>query len=199
MAGAIAVRGNSVVAVDIVDVAAASARRFATDLQQGTLEVVQGDFYEIELSGTFDVICYFDGFGIGSDADQRRLLRRMAGWLHPEGCALIDVYVPWHFVSDSGETYQEGNVMYRSAFDADGCRLVESMWLADEDQSRAVTQSLRCYSPADFRMLLAGTGLTLYTMEPYASTWDYESPVPVQEAAVFLAMLTPEGVIDSGT
>lgn len=120
----------------------------------------------------------------------------MAGWLRPEGCVLIDVYVPWRHVNDSGEAYQEGNVMYRSNFDADGCRLEESMWLADEDESSAVTQSLRCYSPADFRLLLDGTGLMMRTMEPYASTWDYKSPVPVQEAAVFLAMLTPEDVND---
>ncbi|MFN5457566.1 MAG: hypothetical protein ACK5BX_41150, partial [Bradyrhizobium sp.] len=34
--------------------------------------------YTIELAGRFDVVCYWDGFGIGSDADHRRLLRRIA-------------------------------------------------------------------------------------------------------------------------
>ena len=58
------------------DHAVASARRVAGEVTHGEMSVVQGDFYEVELDGTFDVVCYFDGFGIGSDADQRRLLRR---------------------------------------------------------------------------------------------------------------------------
>jgi hypothetical protein len=33
------------------------------------MTVLQGDFYEIELEGTFEVVCYWDGCGTGSDAD----------------------------------------------------------------------------------------------------------------------------------
>jgi SAM-dependent methyltransferase len=193
MATAIALRGNSVVAVDIVDAAVAGARRLATQLQKGSLTVVHGDFYEIALEDNFDVACYFDGFGIGVDADQRRLLRRIAGWLKPGGCALIDIYCPWRFANNKGETYQEGNVMYRSGFDADGCRLEESIWLVGEDESQAVTQSLRCYSPADLRLLLEGTGLALYTIEPYASAWDYDKPVSLKKAEIYLTKLVHEG------
>jgi hypothetical protein len=98
-------------------------------------------------------------------------------------------YVTWHFAGDKGEVEQEGNIMYRFDFDADGCRLEESMWLVDRDEPQAVTQSLRCYSPADLRLLLEGTGLTLHTMEPYASAWDYDQPVSLQEAEIYLAKL----------
>lgn len=39
----------------------------------------------------YDQDClWWGGFGIGSDADRRRLLRRSA----PEGCVLMDVYSP---------------------------------------------------------------------------------------------------------
>jgi len=188
-AGAIALLGHTVVAVDIVEVAVASARRVAAHLSNGEMSVIHGDFYEIELDGLFDVVCYFDGFGIGSDADQRRLLHRIAGWLNPQGCALIDVYAPWYFAKDNGELYQEGNIMYRSDFDADGCRLEESLWPVGEDESQAITQSLRCYSPADFRLLLEGTGFVLDTMEPYASGFEFEKRVPLKQAEIYLAKL----------
>ena len=190
-AGAIALLGHHVVAVDIVETAAASARRIAAQLPNGAMRVVQGDFYQIELDDTFDVVCYFDGFGIGSDADQRRLLRRIAGWLNPQGCALIDVYNPWYFGRDNGEAYQEGQVMYRSDFDAAGCRLEETLWPVG-DESQAVTQSLRCYSPADLRLLLEGSGLALHSYEPYDSGFQFDKQVPLKEAAIYLAHLLPE-------
>lgn len=192
VAGAIALLGHTVVAVDIVDVCVANARRIAAQVPSGELIVVQGDFYEIELSDRFDVVCYFDGFGIGSDADQRRLLRRIAGWLNPGGCALIDIYSPWYFAKKHGEVYREENVMCRSEFDPDGCRLLQRIWPVGEDESQAVTQSLRCYSPADLRLLLEGTGLALHTIEPYESE-DHAARVPLEQATLYLTKLVPEG------
>lgn len=189
----LAYRGHKVTANDIVDVCVASARNYAEKVENGELSVVDGSFYEIELVDRFDVVCYFDGFGIGSDADQRRLLHRIAGWLKPEGFALIDVYFPGGFSQSSGEVYQEGNVMYREDFDADGCRLEESMWSVGEDESQAVTQSLRCYSPADFRLLLEGTGLAMQIYEPYADPWKHDNPVNLKQAGIFLAKLVHEG------
>ena len=87
----IASLGHTVVAVDITPEAAASARRVAAEVPDGRMLVVEGDFFEVDLPGDFDVVCYFDGFGIGSDDDQRRLLRCIAGWLGKGGCATIDV------------------------------------------------------------------------------------------------------------
>lgn len=188
-AGAIALLGHTVVAVDIVDAAAASARRVAAQVANGEMHVVQGDFYEIELEGRFDVVCYFDGFGIGNDADQQHLLRRMSGWLKPKGCALIDVYFPWYFANDNGKVHQEGKFISRSDFDLDSCRLLNSIWPVGEDESQAVTQSLRCYSPADFRLLIEGTGLTLDSYEPYESGFKFEEPVPLKQSAIYLAKL----------
>lgn len=109
VAGAIALMGHTVVAVDIVDECVANARRIAAEVPNGELIVVQGDFYEIELTDRFDVVCYFDGFGIGSDADQRRLLRRIREWSKPHGCAVIDIYPPWYFVRKHGEVGRSGS------------------------------------------------------------------------------------------
>ncbi len=192
VAGATALLGHTVVAVDIVDASVANARRVAAQVPNGELIVVQGDFYEIELADMFDVVCYFDGFGTGSDADQRRLLHRIVGWSKPEGCALIDIYSPWYFANKNGEVYREGNAMCRSDFDPDGCRLLQSIWPVGENESQAVTQSLRCYSPADLRLLLEGTRLALQTIEPYESE-DHEKRVPLEQAMLYLTKLVLEG------
>jgi hypothetical protein len=63
-AGAIARLEHTVVAVDLVEQAVASARCIAAELPPGAIMVVQGDFYEIQLRNSFDVVCYFDGLGM---------------------------------------------------------------------------------------------------------------------------------------
>ncbi len=182
--------GHDVVAVEIVEESAANARRLAAEVRKGKLAVVEGDFYKVELTGTFDIVCYFDGFGIGSDADQRRLLRRVTGWLKPGACALIDILTPWYWTSRNGEEYRIGHVMGRYDFDADGCRMLDRIWPVGEE-SQAVTQSIRCYSPADLHLLVEGTGLALHTIEPYESE-RYERTVPLVEAMLYLAKFVPQ-------
>lgn len=168
VAGAIAELGHSVVAVDIVAEAADSAQRIASQVSKGEMIAIQGDFYTLDFADKFDVVCYFDGFGIGSDADQRRLLKRIHSWLKPTGCAIVDVYTPWYFAADDGMFYDENDVVKgRMTFDAEGSRLQNSIWLADESGSEIFTQSLRCYAPVDLRLLLEGTGLSLAAWEPY--------------------------------
>jgi SAM-dependent methyltransferase len=180
------------VAVDIVEASVASARRLAAHLPAGQFTVVQGNFYELEFTERFDVVCYFDGFGIGLDADQQHLLWRIAGWLQPGGCALLDVYAPWYHANAKPEAYQEGNVMIRTEFDAEGSRFIERIWPVGEVESQSVTQSLRCYAPADLRLLLAGTGLTLQTFEPYQSE-EHDQQVPLQQAMLYLTKLVLAG------
>ncbi|MEM9777329.1 MAG: class I SAM-dependent methyltransferase [Chloroflexota bacterium] len=152
--------GHSVVAIDITPVAVENARRLAEQMEPNKMTVIEGDFYTLELNRTFDVVCYWDGFGVGSDQDQRRLLNRIANWLEPNGCALIDIYTPWHAASVAGTGWQVGQAMRQYDFDADACCWLDSWWPID-DKSQTVTQRLRCYGPADLRMLLAGTGLRL--------------------------------------
>lgn len=188
VAGAMVSAGHTVVAVDLIDERVANAQRIAGHFPQGKLEVLQGDFYEIELTGLFDVVCYFDGFGIGSDADQRRLLERIAAWMKPDGCALIDVYSP--FAERVGEVVEDFDALSRTTFDAESCRLVNSIWPKEGDESEAVAQSLRCYSVLDFQLLLEGTGLSLEMVEPYRSA-DHDVVVPMDQAMLYLSKLIP--------
>ena len=87
----------------------------------------------------------------------------------PGGRALIDIYSPYHFMRAAGEQYEDGDRGEgRTVFDPEGSRLLDTIWRRDEKQD-AIIQSLRCYSPADLRMLLDGPGLLLDAIEPYES------------------------------
>ena len=179
--------GHSVVAVEFEEASIANLRRFASEVNGGELTAVDGDFYEVDIPGPFDVVCYFDGFGIGTDEDQRRLLRRIAGWLGLDGCALMDILTPWYCAGAAGTTEEWEGVVDRYDFHAEGCRMIDRMW-RDGDTASAVTQSIRCYSPADLRLLLEGTGLALHAVEAWESE-TYERAVPLDAAMLYLATL----------
>jgi SAM-dependent methyltransferase len=194
-AAAAADAGHSVTAVELAASLAEHARELARLPRAGTLTVIQGDFYHVEIETRFDVVCCWDGFGIGADEDQRRLLRRIAGWLVPDGCALIDVNTPWYWARASGVEMWFENAARCYDFDAEECRMLDRWWPLDDEQ-QAVTQSLRCYSPADLRLLLDGTGLSLAAVEP-GGAMDYErrqyrQRVPLAQAMAYLAKLNPE-------
>ncbi|HUS17304.1 MAG TPA: class I SAM-dependent methyltransferase [Chloroflexia bacterium] len=193
-AAGLADAGHTVTAVELTGIAVEAAQRLASRPRRGRLQVVQGDFYTIDLPGPFDVVGYWDGFGIGSDEDQGRLLGRIAAWLAPGGCALIDINTPWYWARVAGQEMTFPDFGRRYHFDADGCRLLDTWWPTG-DPGQAVTQSLRCYSPADLRLLLRGTGLTLADLEPGGAVTDYaaghfEPHVPLGQAMSYRAKLT---------
>ena len=173
-AAATADAGHDVTAIEIVHSFVEHARQLATKKWQGTMTVIEGDFYTVEVSGTFDVVCYWDGFGVGSDADQKRLLTRIASWFTQDGCALIDINTPWYWaIQANGQEMHTDQWTRRYGFDAAECRMLDSWWPAN-DETQAVTQSLRCYSPADLKLLLEETGLSLETYESGGAV-DYQA------------------------
>lgn len=191
-AAALADAGHDVTAIELVSTAAAHAREISTLQRVGSVTVIEGDFYQVLLDDAFDVVCYWDGFGIGSDTDQRRLLIRIASWLAPDGCALIDINTPWYWAQAAGREMRFDSVVRRYDFDAWGCRMLDRWWLA-EAEDQAVTQSLRCYSPTDLELLLDCTGLQLDTLEP-GGAMDYvagrfQDHVPLGRAMQYLARL----------
>lgn len=179
VAAAMAELGHAVVAVELTPALAAHAQTLATTPMVGQLTVLQADFYTVALTDQFDVVCYYDGFGIGSDADQRRLLKRIAGWLTPTGSALIEIATPWYAASIAGRGWRVGQAERRYNFDADGCRWLDTWWPIDRPE-QAVQQSLRCYSPADLRLLLESTGLQLQQIKPGGTVdWEQGKWLPV--------------------
>lgn len=168
-ATAFAEAGHQVVAVELTD-RADHAEAQAKLLGPERLRIVRGDFYTETFEGRFDAVTYWNGFGIGTDADQRRLLRRIADeWLAPGGTALIDVYNPLVWASWDGEVEllqanpgrgYHHELQQHLTFDPITATAVDTWWDTAEPDRR-ITQRLRCYSPADLRLLLEGTGLAL--------------------------------------
>ena len=188
-AAAFAERGHHVTAVEWIPQAAERIRLWATRVRQGSMRTLEADFYDVTLDERFDAVCYFDGFGLGSDADQRRLLGRIRDWLAPGGCALIDVMTPWYWAARIGEEDEFGGLRGRFDFDGDACALRYTQWPPGQEDE-AVTQVIRCYSPADLRLLLEGSGLRLAGFESYESE-RYARVVPLAKAMIYLAKLVP--------
>ncbi len=157
-AAAAADLGHDVVAVELVPSLVVEAQTLAAGRE--SLRVLGGSFYVVEPPGPFDVVAYWDGFGVGEDEDQRLLLCRIAEWLAPGGCALVDVYNPLYAAQTVGRTNAFGEARRRYGFDPAACRWLDTFW-REGAEDEAVTQSLRCYTPADLGMLLRGTGLRI--------------------------------------
>jgi SAM-dependent methyltransferase len=198
--------GHDVVAVEFSSVYAGYAREHLKTPHAGTLEIVEADFYTVDLSGRFDVVCYWDGFGVESDADQRRLLRRIAqDWLAPDGSALIDVFSPIKPIRDANTVMQldplEGvpesvKMNRRCFFDPLYCRWIDE-WEPVDAPENALAQTIRCYTPADFLLLLEGTGFTLKYLEVDGQALDFISAAvttsgPLMEAYSYLVQLVAE-------
>jgi SAM-dependent methyltransferase len=182
--------GYRVVALELSSVRAG----FASDLTQGradlTIEVLEADFMTVELSEKFDVVTCWNGFGVGSDADQRQLLKRIRqDWLVDDGVAILDIFNPVGWSRLAGESSIDEETGLRTAVDFDAVenRLVDNWWF-DGDARPPMAQSIRCYSPPDFRLLLESTGLRLADVEvdgipltevtpgidgPMANAWGY--------------------------
>lgn len=125
---------------------------------------VRGDFYEAHFGSRFEVVCYWDGFGVGTDDDQRRLLQRVADeWLEADGVCLVEVFNPSWWAAQNGfeetkharpEDGYHFSLGHRRTFDASTKRAEDIWWeLGGEEQ---FTQSLRCYSPTDLSSLVRG-------------------------------------------
>ncbi len=94
-AAAYADAGHDAVGVELNPTDVGYAQRLLGVSRKGALSFVEGSFYSVDLDGRFEVVTWWQGFGLGSDADQRRVLCRIADeWLVPGGSAILDVYNP---------------------------------------------------------------------------------------------------------
>lgn len=173
---AAAKKGYSVTAIELVPklVQEIVKNRESTHLR-GSLSVIQGDFLKIDLEEQFDVICYLDGFGVGEDAEQITLLKRIESWLKPNGSAFIDIYTPWYWAKASGQEMKIGQFHRKYGFDFIGNRMLDT-WSDPLLDNESYTQTLRCYSPQDLSLLLNETGLEIESITPGGSM-DYDAGV----------------------
>lgn len=202
-AAALADRGHNVTAVELSPVYARHAHQLAAVPHQGTLTVLEADFYTINLDRCFDAVCYWDGFGVGSDADHRRLLRRIAHeWLIPGGSALLDIFSPIKPARTAGTEERldplEGvpesvEMLRRCHFDPVQCRWIDE-WRPTAHPDQALAQTARCYTPVDFQLLLENTGLVLKRIEVEGEALDLAANTittagPLMDAWSYLVQL----------
>ena len=207
--GVMADAGHNVVAVEFSPTRIPYIENLAKQPRKGTFTAVEADFYEVALRREYDVVCYWDGFGVGSDSDQRRLLNRIATeWLKPGGHALIDVFSPYRWVQETGVewTLDRNHPSHRHRqrrrfnFDPIQGRFLDTWCPIDDetgvcDEAKAITQKIRCYNPADLQLLLEGTALKLTSTEIEGKEFDYKSITetadhPIWKAWSYLAVLT---------
>jgi SAM-dependent methyltransferase len=182
-AAAFALAGYDVAGVEIsdrIDYAQQHLDRVTGHPAAGSLSFVQADFTEYRPDRRFDVVTYFNGFGVGSDADQRQLLNRIRSeWLADDGRVILDVFNPVQWIFWAGaRSHRDAapdlgypfSVSEYTDFDPITCRFVDS-WTRDDDDRRW-TQSQRCYSPADLLLLLEPTGLAVVAMETSEGRFD---------------------------
>ncbi len=170
---ALANLGHDVTMIELLSDSCEHARTLKSDLKNGSLRVIEGDFYQVDLAEKFDLVCYFDSFGIGTDHEQQILLKRMASWLKDNGQVIIEVGSTNFWVKAAGFEMDLGAGMRKYEFDSQECRLIDKWWLP-ENTSDVYYQSLRCYSPVDFKLLLEGTGLKLTDIQT-GGTIDFEN------------------------
>jgi SAM-dependent methyltransferase len=173
-AAAFADAGYDVVGVELNPTDMMYAKKLLDRSRPGKLTFIEADFYTVLLDGQFDVVTWWEGFGLGSDADQRKMLGRIANeWLKPGGCALVDVYFPARPARHEGEVIQlnalpdvPGSVemLEKSYYDVINARWIDE-WQPVKNPENALAQSLRCYSPADLLLLLEGTGLKVQEIQ----------------------------------
>ena len=183
---ALAELGHEVTMVELLEDSASHAQQLANQLGIA-LKVIQGDFYEVNFDTSFDVICYFDSFGIGSDADQRRLLKCIYNWMKPDACTIIEIGSTcyWSGVA-KGRQMDLGACVRQYDFDAAECRLIDSWW-RKSSPATVVHQSLRCYTPMDLKLLLTGTGLQLTNLKAGGKV-NYDEMKFIKEASLQDAM-----------
>jgi SAM-dependent methyltransferase len=172
-AAATAQLGHRVVAIEASGTRAAMARRRTLGGARGRLTVVEADFCEAAVPGPFDVVAYWNGFGVGTGEDQRKLLGRIRGWLRASGLALMHAYDPKWWREHAGARRRRDGMVQEIGYEPEHRCLVDRWW-PDGHPGEAVRERIRCYAEAELRTLLDEAGLALAgTERDDATPWKY--------------------------
>lgn len=131
------------------------------------------DFYQFDAQSQFDLVYYLDGFGIGTDADQLKLLKRIKEWLKPEGKAYIEVYNPNHWRKADGVTLPLiEDVSHHYYYDEAAHEMID-IW-KKEGTDEEYIQRLKCYLPEDFERMAKEAGFEVVSLYP-EGRMDYQA------------------------
>jgi SAM-dependent methyltransferase len=177
--GYFAAAGHEILAVDIAPGNARILRSIAA--RNPKVRALEGDFMTVDIREKFEVVCIFESFGFGTDAEQRALLRRIASWIGEGGCAIVGVYHPYWPMRAAGSAKEldrlEGvpgsvDMTEYTRYDALHGRWIDT-WEPRSDKAAARSQSIRLYTPADFALLLEGTGLRVAEARVAGKVFDF--------------------------
>ena len=178
LSNAIASQGFEVTTVELVQ----ELVQFAKDNSSAPVNILCGDFYELNINESFDCILYIDGFGVGEDEDQLRLLNRIYNWLNKDGYALIDIYEPnyWRQVYKGEIVLNDDATVFRMYdFDEQTTRFTDTWWHKNHAVEK-YTQSLKCYSINSIYELCQTANLDIVGYFPNGAmnfeTWTYYEP-----------------------
>ena len=138
-------RGHSVTAIDIVK----EMIEFADRLQikyRTDVDFICENILNYETNKTFDLICYFDGFGIFDDNGQKKLLNNIYNWLSRDGLAVIDILNPVYWEKLNGKSLNYGNFSRVYYYDEKTNRMIDEWSLYEDGKIQKERQILRCYS-----------------------------------------------------
>lgn len=188
--------GYEVTAVELSSVRVGFIRDRVAERRVDNATVVEGDFFDVQLDRRFDAGTYWNGFGVGSDADQRKLIRRAREeWLVDGGCMVLDVMSPFRWARMAGERSEEMHkvlLVNTNDYDPMSSRYFDT-WCPKGHEEQAITQSARCYTPADLLLLVEGTGLHVAGMEVASVAIDTSEPAdrshPLWDAWEYTAKL----------
>ncbi|WP_252504351.1 bifunctional 2-polyprenyl-6-hydroxyphenol methylase/3-demethylubiquinol 3-O-methyltransferase UbiG [Sporosarcina sp. Marseille-Q4943] len=190
IARALDARGIAMTTLELVPDLVEAARRRSPK----SIDIHLGDFYTYTFPKQFDVVSYFDGFGIGTDEDQLNLLKRMKSWVKDDGSLLIDIYHPnyWRTIA-AGQKMKIDDAERIYSFDEEHCRMIDSWW-HNEHPEEIVTQSLRCYTVDEASSMCEKAGLTITGIFPGGAmdfdNWTYKETAPLSGCLSYRIKLT---------
>lgn len=180
LAHAVTQLGVSVTTIELVPELVEYARVHSED----TVLIHCGDFYNIDLPHKYDVVGYFDGFGVGTDKEQLALLKRISKWMEEGGYALIDIYQPSYWHKTSGQEMRIGKAYRKYGYDEENKRMLDSWW-KPKAPKHIFTQSLRCYSVEEIHQLCSKANLQIVEIFPGGAMdyqeWIYHEKVPLHQ------------------
>lgn len=167
----LAEHNKSVTAIELVP----ELVHFAREHTSSNIRYLCNSFYTVDLQEKFDLVMYIDGFGLGKDADQVALLKRIAAWMTSDGTALIDIYNPYYWQKVAGQKmtpFGDDSVERIYEYDFANDRMIDRWWYSDNPNER-YTQSLACYDPDKIFHLCEEAGLKIIGYFP-GGAMDYE-------------------------
>lgn len=175
--------GHKVTSLELCPERAAKARE--TLSSEGLeADVRDGGLSGSDLGRDFDAVMLWSGFGFNSDAYQRELLRRIGNeWLRDERSrAFVTVFDPaWWLKQTPSTGLLQHSFSTESTYVQETSRYVMVWRDPGESDPPKMTRGLRCYSVADLRLLLEGTGLRIHAIDAG------------EDEHTFLAVLAREG------